>query len=81
MKQTRAALYVRVSSGEQHTETQKRALREYVQRRDGHCTRSIVTSAREQAQPGQAWTSCLRIAGTGLLMWSLSGNLTDSLVL
>ena len=29
----RAALYVRVSSGEQHTEMQERALREYVQRR------------------------------------------------
>jgi DNA invertase Pin-like site-specific DNA recombinase len=32
MKQKRAALYVRVSSGEQHTEMQERALREYVQR-------------------------------------------------
>jgi DNA invertase Pin-like site-specific DNA recombinase len=29
----RAALYVRVSSGEQHTEPQERALRDYVQRR------------------------------------------------
>jgi DNA invertase Pin-like site-specific DNA recombinase len=33
MKRKRAALYVRVSSGEQHTEMQERALREYVQRR------------------------------------------------
>jgi DNA invertase Pin-like site-specific DNA recombinase len=33
MKQKRAALYVRVSSGEQHTEAQERALREYVRRR------------------------------------------------
>jgi putative DNA-invertase from lambdoid prophage Rac len=33
MKQKRAALYVRVSSGEQHTEAQERALHEYVQRR------------------------------------------------
>ena len=33
MKPKRAALYVRVSSGEQHTEMQERALREYVQRR------------------------------------------------
>src|SRR6266436_7794763 len=33
MKQKRAALYVRVSGGEQHTEAQERALREYVQRR------------------------------------------------
>ncbi len=33
MKQKRAALYVRVSSGEQHTEMQERALREYVRRR------------------------------------------------
>jgi DNA invertase Pin-like site-specific DNA recombinase len=33
MKQKRAAPYVRVSSGEQHTEAQERALREYVQRR------------------------------------------------
>jgi len=33
MKQRRAALYVRVSSGEQHTESQERALREYLQRR------------------------------------------------
>ena len=33
MKQKRAALYVRVSNGEQHTEMQERALREYVQRR------------------------------------------------
>jgi DNA invertase Pin-like site-specific DNA recombinase len=33
MKQKRAALYVRVSTGEQHTEMQERALHEYVQRR------------------------------------------------
>jgi len=33
MKQKHAALYVRVSSGEQRTEAQERALREYVQRR------------------------------------------------
>jgi DNA invertase Pin-like site-specific DNA recombinase len=33
MKQKRAALYVRVSTGEQHTEAQERALRDYVQRR------------------------------------------------
>ena len=33
MKQKRAALYVRVSSDEQHTEMQERALREYVERR------------------------------------------------
>ena len=33
MKQKRAALYVRVSSGEQHTEMHERALCEYVQRR------------------------------------------------
>jgi len=33
MKQKRAALYVRVNSGEQHTEAQERALHEYVQRR------------------------------------------------
>src|SRR6266446_2080556 len=33
MKSKRAALYVRVSCGEQHTESQERALREYVQRR------------------------------------------------
>jgi hypothetical protein len=33
MKQKRAALYVRVSSGEQHTEMQERALRDYVERR------------------------------------------------
>jgi DNA invertase Pin-like site-specific DNA recombinase len=33
MKQKRAGLYVRVSSGEQHTEAQERALREYIQRR------------------------------------------------
>jgi hypothetical protein len=30
MKQKRAALYVRVSTGEQHTEAQERALRDYV---------------------------------------------------
>ena len=33
MKQKRAALYTRVSSGEQNAEAQERALREYVQRR------------------------------------------------
>ena len=33
MKTRRAALYVRVSSGEQNTEPQEKALREYVQRR------------------------------------------------
>jgi hypothetical protein len=41
--------YVRVSSGEQHTEMQERALREYVQRPgDGYHTRSIMTNARER---------------------------------
>ena len=34
MRKNRAALYMRVSSGEQNTEAQERALREYVQRRD-----------------------------------------------
>jgi DNA invertase Pin-like site-specific DNA recombinase len=33
MKAKRAALYLRVSSGEQNTGAQKRALREYIQRR------------------------------------------------
>ena len=33
MKTKRAALYVRVSSGEQNTGAQERALKEYVQRR------------------------------------------------
>lgn len=33
MKPKRVALYTRVSSGEQNTEAQERALREYVQRR------------------------------------------------
>ena len=33
MSRKRAALYTRVSSGEQNTEAQERALREYVQRR------------------------------------------------
>ena len=33
MKQKRAALYVRVSTGEQNTEAQERVLREYVKRR------------------------------------------------
>ena len=33
MKQKRAALYVRVSTGEQNTEAQERSLREYVSRR------------------------------------------------
>ena len=34
MKKKRAALYMRVSSGEQNTEAQERALRDYVGRRD-----------------------------------------------
>jgi DNA invertase Pin-like site-specific DNA recombinase len=34
MKKKRAALYMRVSSGEQNTEAQERALRDYVRRRD-----------------------------------------------
>src|SRR5580704_9040329 len=34
MKKKRAALYMRVSSGEQNTDAQERALQEYVQRRD-----------------------------------------------
>ena len=34
MKKKRAALYMRVSSGEQNTEAQERAVRDYVQRRD-----------------------------------------------
>ena len=33
MKQRHAALYVRVSGSEQHTEMQERALREYAERR------------------------------------------------
>ncbi len=50
MKKKRAALYVRVSSGEQHTETQERALREYVQRR-GWLLHKIYRDKRHQEQP------------------------------
>ena len=59
MKQKRAALYVRVSSGEQHTEMQERALREYVQRR-GWLPHKIYRdkSTREQPQADQASTNC-----------------------
>jgi DNA invertase Pin-like site-specific DNA recombinase len=43
MKQKRAALYVRVSTGEQNTEAQERVLREYVKRRKS--TKFTETSA------------------------------------
>jgi len=54
MKQKRAALYVRVSSGEQHTEMQERALREYIQRRgwsQHKIYRDIITGAAAR-RPG-----------------------------
>ena len=58
MKQKRAALYVRVSSGEQHTEMQERALREYVQRRGWSQHKITATSAQERPQTDQALTKC-----------------------
>jgi len=48
MKPKRAALYTRVSTGEQNTESQERALREYVQRR-GWKVQKIY---RDQGQSG-----------------------------
>ena len=59
MKKKRAALYVRVSSGEQHTEAQERALREYVQRR-GWLPHKIYRDKgiSEQPQADQVSTNC-----------------------
>lgn len=58
MKQKRAALYVRVSSGEQHTEMQERLYVNMCNAEDGYRTRSIVTKSLEQAHADQVLTNC-----------------------
>ena len=73
MKQKRAALYVRVSSGEQHTEMQERALREYVQRR-GWSQHKIYRDKRTGAtasRPGldELLKDCRRRAVDVVVVW------------
>jgi DNA invertase Pin-like site-specific DNA recombinase len=58
MKQKRAALYVGVSSGEQHTEMQERALREYVQRRGWVSHNIYRDKCTGQPQAGLGSTNC-----------------------
>jgi hypothetical protein len=58
MKQTRAALYVRVSTGEQDTAAQERAQVNTYDAGDGYRTRSIVTKSREQSHADPVSTSC-----------------------
>ena len=53
MKQKRAALYVSVSSGEQHTEAQERARVNTYNTGDGYRIRSIVTKSLGQPQADQ----------------------------
>ncbi len=74
MKQKRAALYVRVSSGEQHTEAQERALREYVQRR-GWVPHKIYRdkgiSGGQASRPGldELLKDCRRRAIDVVVLW------------
>jgi len=73
MKQKRAALYVRVSSGEQHTEAQERALREYVQGRgwvSHKIYRDKITGATAQ-RPGldELLQDCRRQAIDVVVVW------------
>ena len=73
MKQKRAALYVRVSSGEQHTEAQERALRDYVQRR-GWLPHKIYRDKRTGAtanRPGldELLKDCRRRAIDVVVVW------------
>jgi len=73
MKQKRAALYVRVSSGEQHTEMQERALREYVQRR-GWSQHKVYRDKRTGAaasRPGldELLNDCRRRAVDVVVVW------------
>jgi DNA invertase Pin-like site-specific DNA recombinase len=73
MKQKRAALYVRVSSGEQHTEAQERALRDYVQRR-GWLPHRIYRDKRTGAtasRPGldELLRDCRRRAIDVVVVW------------
>jgi hypothetical protein len=67
MKKKRAALYMRVSSGEQNTEAQERALRDDVRRRDW----TIHRVYRDQGLSGA--NSCS--LGPVLPFESLSGDL------
>jgi DNA invertase Pin-like site-specific DNA recombinase len=73
MKQKRAALYVRVSSGEQHTEMQERALREYVKHR-GWSQHKIYRDKRTGAtatRPGldELLNDCRRRAIDVVVVW------------
>jgi DNA invertase Pin-like site-specific DNA recombinase len=73
MKQKRAALYVRVSSGEQHTEMQERALLDYAQRR-GWALHKIYRDKRPGAtasRPGldELLKDCRRRAIDVVLVW------------
>jgi len=74
MKEKRAALYVRVSSGEQHTDAQERALLEYVQRR-GWLPHKIYrdkgTSGSTSSRPGldELLKDCRRRAIDVVVVW------------
>jgi DNA invertase Pin-like site-specific DNA recombinase len=73
MKQKGAALYVRVSSGEQHNEAQERALREYVERR-GWTTHNVYRDKCTGAtanRPGldELLKDCRRRAFDVVVIW------------
>jgi DNA invertase Pin-like site-specific DNA recombinase len=75
MKRKRAALYVRVSTGEQHTEAQERALRDYAQRR-GWLPHKIYRDKRTGAttnRPGldELLKDCRRRAIDVVVVWKL----------
>jgi len=74
MKEKRAALYVKVSSGEQHTDAQERGLLEYVQRR-GWLPHKIYrdkgTSGLTSSRPGldELLKDCRRRAIDVVVVW------------
>lgn len=72
MKQKRAALYVMLSRGEQHTESLERALHEYVGRR-GRLAHKIYRDKRTGAtanRPGDALLKdCRRRAVDVVVVW------------
>jgi DNA invertase Pin-like site-specific DNA recombinase len=74
MKQKRAALYVRVSTGEQHTEAQERALKDYVQRRGWNLHkiyRDKGISGCKASRPGldELLKDCRRRAFDVVVVW------------
>src|SRR5262245_27325220 len=74
MKTKRAALYVRVSTNEQNTGTQERALREYVQRRGWKLQKiyrdqGLSGASSKRPEYGELLKDCRRGSLDVLVVW------------